>query len=215
MITARHHLLLAQTVRPAVGHGEDRVAVVHIDGGVVLVVADGAGGMRGAAEAADFAVQLVVNHAHLGANGDERDWAALIARIDASLRDKSGQCALLIAAVREGLNEGLIVGASAGDCGAWLISEGIEDLTEQQVRKPLVGSGSALPVPFRRPLGAGTLLLASDGLLKYGPRQDIAKIALREDLDAAARDLVLLTQLRSGDLPDDMAVVLCRARRLA
>jgi PPM family protein phosphatase len=207
-ITGHQHLLVARAVRSAAGQGQDRVAAVRFGEGVVLAVADGSGGMRGGAKAADRSIQLVTDHAHLHHTGDERAWAALVARIDADAGDQSGWCALVIAAV----HDEMITGASAGDCGAWLICDHIEDLTEEQVRKPLVGSGSAVPVPFRKPLGSGTLLLASDGLFKYARRKDIAQIALREDLDAAAQELILLPQLRSGDVPDDVSVVLCRAQ---
>jgi serine/threonine protein phosphatase PrpC len=203
----RHYLVVAHAMRAAAGHGQDRVAVVRVGEGVVLAVADGSGGMRGAGEAADRAIQLVTEYAQ-DTTAEEGELAALVARIDADANDGSGQCALVIAAVRDGM----IVGASAGDCGAWLIHEGIEDLTEQQVRKPLLGSGFAVPVPFREPLGLGTLLLASDGLLKYARREAIAQVALGEDLGAAAHELVRLPQLRSGEVPDDVAVVLCRAR---
>ena len=110
----------------------------------------------------------------------------------------------MIAAV----HEDTIVGASAGDCGAWLIHDVVEDLTERQVRKPLLGTRAAQPVPFRARLGAGTLLLASDGLLKYARRNDIADVARLEDLEAAAEELMRLPQLRSGDVPDDVSVVL-------
>jgi serine/threonine protein phosphatase PrpC len=173
---------------------------------VILAVADGSGGMSGGADAADRAVRLVTEYAHEKAAGELEDWVSLIARIDATAADASGQCALVIAAVAEDA----IVGASAGDCGAWLIADGVAELTGQQVRKPLVGSGSAAPVRFRSTLGRGTLLLASDGLLKYAPRKAIANAARRDDLDAAVRELTDLPRLRSGDLPDDVAVVLCR-----
>src|SRR5205814_8369243 len=54
-----------------------------------------------------------------------------------------------------------------GDCGAWLIAEnGIEELTADQVRKPLLGSGEAVPIAFESALGGATLLLATDGLFK-------------------------------------------------
>src|SRR6266436_602717 len=85
----RRRLLVARAVRAAVGRGQDRVAVVRVGAGVVLAVADGAGGMRGGAEAADRAVHLVTNHAHVDPTGDERAWAGLIARIDADAGDQS------------------------------------------------------------------------------------------------------------------------------
>jgi hypothetical protein len=88
----------------------------------------------------------------------------------------------------------------------------IEDLTDGQTRKPLVGSGCR-PFAIRAAaLGAGTLLVASDGLLRYAKPADIARRAAGPDLAAAARGLVDLVRLRSGALPDDVSVVLCRGR---
>jgi hypothetical protein len=56
----------------------------------------------------------------------------------------------------------------------------------------------------------GTLLVASDGLLRYAKLADIARLAAGADLDAAARGLVELVRLSSGALPDDVAMVLGR-----
>jgi serine/threonine protein phosphatase PrpC len=57
----------------------------------------------------------------------------------------------------------------------------------------------------------GTLLLASDGLFKYARRADIARIATGPDLEVTAAELIENVRLRSGDLQDDVSVVLCRA----
>lgn len=80
------------------------------------------------------------------------------------------------------IDERMIIGASVGDCSA-----------------------------FSHSLDHGTLLFASDGLVKYARRDDVARIALLDDLDHAAQSLVKLPELRSGDVPDDITVVLCRA----
>lgn len=49
-----------------------------------------------------------------------------------------------------------IWGASVGDSQAWLVTEtGLEDLTEHQERKPLVGSGRAAPTVFSTPRRPG------------------------------------------------------------
>jgi hypothetical protein len=61
-------------------------------------------------------------------------------------------------------------------------------------------------------LGAATLLLASDGLLNYASAERIAACAGGADLDAVARELVDLVRLRSGALPDDVAILLGRRR---
>jgi hypothetical protein len=49
--------------------------------------------MRGGAEAAERAIRLVTDHARRDAAGDEEAWAALIASLDATPSDQSGQCA--------------------------------------------------------------------------------------------------------------------------
>ncbi len=174
----------------------------------MLAVADGSGGMRGGAEAAEHAVRMISDAAHQAKAQCPEAWTSLVARIDATPAVGRGQCALVVVAIVDNS----IVGASAGDCGAWLVTEGIDELTEMQVRKPLVGSGSAVPVSFKAELGKGTLLLASDGLLKYAPRDRIAALVRGPDLDPAAHHLAELPRLRSGALPDDVSVVLCRER---
>jgi serine/threonine protein phosphatase PrpC len=116
-----------------------------------------------------------------------------------------GQCALVVVAVKGAK----LVGASAGDCGAWLITEKVVKLTEHQIRKPLVGSGQAVAIAFEADF-AGTLLLASDGLFNYVQPELIVACARKADLQAAAEALANLPRLRSGKLPDDVSVVLCR-----
>jgi len=202
------HPDVAYVVLPSKGQGQDRVTVIRTTEALVLAVADGSGGMRGGAEAAEHAVRMISDAARQ-ANAQHPEWcASLITRIDATPAVSRGQCALVVAVVVENT----IVGASAGDCGAWLVTDRIDELTEEQVRKPLVGSGSAVPVAFKADLGKGTLLLASDGLLKYAPRARIAALARGPDLDAVAHHIAELPRLRSGALPDDVGVVLCRDR---
>ncbi len=57
-----------------------------------------------------------------------------------------------------------------------------------------------------------TLLVASDGLLNYAKRADIVTIVNGPDLEAAAAALVQLVRLPSGNLADDVSVVLVRPR---
>jgi serine/threonine protein phosphatase PrpC len=166
---------LAQAVLAARGSGEDRVAAVRTADGFILAVADGSGGMSGAAAAAELAVRMI--------SEGRAPWREVIRRIDAALN--GGQCALVVAAIA-GTQ---IAGASVGDCGAWLIGQQVENLTEHQVRKPLVGSGKAVPVAFEAELGAATLLLASDGLFDYVRREQVVAAARGADLDAAAKML--------------------------
>ena len=82
------------------------------------------------------------------------------------------------------------MGASVGDSGAWLIGrDGWEDLTEGQVRKPLLGSGVAEAVGFASAFG-GTLLVATDGLLKYAAASRLVSLARNGELETVAAELV-------------------------
>ena len=105
-----------------------------------------------------------------------------------------------------------IFGASVGDSGGWLIPESGAhlDLTQAQQRKPFIGSGSAWPVPFRRSREVGSLLLATDGLLKYTSAERIIAVCRDPSADVAAAKLIELVRYPSGALPDDITVILSR-----
>lgn len=170
--------------------------------GIAIAVADGAGGVAGgerAAKAVVDRVAAVASHAF--------DWTQLLADIDHVQIGYGQTTAVVLWVTRE-----KIVGASAGDSGAWLIrGDAIEVLTSAQHTKPLIGDGAIVTPIEAGPIGAGgTLLVASDGLLRYAQRTDIVRIANGPDVGAAARALVELVRLPDGQLPDDVSVVLCR-----
>lgn len=179
--------------------------------GLVLVVADGAGGSGGAVEAADALLLWV--RAHVTTIADLRpasQWSDLLAKADRQMSFARGETTGVVVAVwSDGLS-----GASVGDSGAWLVADdGFDNLTSGQTHKPLIGTGRATPVAFERASSmAGTLLLASDGLLKYAPPGRICDLVRSSDLQAAANGLVDAVRLRSGALQDDVAAVLCRRR---
>jgi serine/threonine protein phosphatase PrpC len=190
---------------------EDRAEVLEIADGLVLVVADGAGGRSGGADAAEGLVRLVREAVAAGrAPKDARRWSAFLASADDALVDdpEAGETTAVVATVTA---RG-VVGASVGDSGLWLVGEeGWLDLTQGQPGKPFLGTGAARPVPFAARFPLGTLLAATDGLLKYAGPEQIAALARGADLNGAARELVDLVRLRSGALQDDVAVVLCRS----
>ena len=104
-----------------------------------------------------------------------------------------------------------IFGSSVGDSGAWLIDEEKHtDLTRHQKRKPFLGTGVAMPVSFSARVASGSLLFATDGLLKYTSAEKICEVLKDKEQEEAVRRLVELVRLRSGGLPDDVAIVLCR-----
>lgn len=86
--------------------------------------------------------------------------------------------------------------------------DAIFDVTAQQRRKPLLGSGDAAPTPFGPFTFNGRILVASDGLLKYAPRERIRGTAFEPELERAADALVAAARLPGGGLQDDVALVL-------
>jgi serine/threonine protein phosphatase PrpC len=130
------------------------------------------------------------------------------AELDRALREApdAGETTLVVVSV----GADRLVGASVGDSGALLLAEGrTRELTAAQRAKPFLGTGAARPVPFEHPRREGRLLLATDGLLKYAAPDEIREAALSEDLPASADGLLDLVRLPSGELMDDVALVLC------
>ena len=199
------HFAYVVEIAAARGSGQDRARAFAHGDDLVIALADGAGGTGNGATAA----QAIVNA--VGAVGPGVDWCGLLADLDLDgKRLGHGQSTAVVLLI----SSSGISGSSIGDSGAWLIA-GTEvlDLTDGQARKPLVGDGCN---PFRvaaPPLVDGTLLVASDGLLRYAKRSDIARIAGGPDLAAAARALVDLVRLPNGEFQDDVAIVLCRRQR--
>jgi PPM family protein phosphatase len=191
----------------AIGH--DRLTTGSWGSGHVFALCDGAGGIAGAGEAAD----LVSSHmVEIASAPRSRVGAVLVEALhdldkSPALAAAAGQTTALVAVVANGLVEGV----SVGDSEAWLVSDADDiALTADQNRKPLVGSRlcSAIafgPVPMR-----GTLVLGSDGLFKYCPREKLLSIARSAELDLIPELLLRASQLPSGKLQDDFAVLVCR-----
>ena len=202
---------IARRVVPAGSVSEDEAAWADLETTVVLVLADGAGGMGGGASAARLAVQLALEAAtqiEVRASGA---WAQALLLIDDRLvQDRDAGETTLVVAAYWGTGA---AGASVGDSGAWLIPDGQiapAVLTAEQRRKPLLGSGAAVPIPFQIVTPPGVLLLASDGLLNY-LRHELLVQTVREDCGEDAADrLIQAVRLRSGALHDDVSVLLCR-----
>jgi serine/threonine protein phosphatase PrpC len=94
--------------------------------------------------------------------------------VDQALAQSGGQCTAVVVEI----SEGRVFGASVGDSGAWMLTgKTTIDLTENQHRKPLLGSDEALPMGFGPIELSGRLLIATDGLFKYATESDIAKRA--------------------------------------
>jgi serine/threonine protein phosphatase PrpC len=194
----------AVVVLPASGAGQDRALAVPTSGGYVVAVADGAGGTGSGAAAAERLVALVAQRV---AEAASTDWFDALCAFDDELSSQGSdaQTTALVASV----DGSRVVGASVGDSSAWIISPAGEltDLTARQRKRPLLGSGDALPVQFEAELNGGRLLLASDGLIKYATVEQICALATQGSVAAAAEALANCVRLSSGGLQDDVAVV--------
>ncbi len=187
------------------GKGEDRVLVEHYGSRTLAVVADGAGGTGGGAAAAAMACSIAAQKLRTGGAGTPEDWARCLYEADQALARSGGQCTAVVVEI----SEGRLVGASVGDSGAWLLTgKAIVDLTENQHRKPLLGSDEAMPMGFGPIELSGRLLIASDGLFKYATESDIAQRAMGLPVNDAVEKLIAGLRLRSGALQDDVGIIL-------
>jgi PPM family protein phosphatase len=183
---------------------EDRAAFIEGDAATILVVADGAGGMGGGAEAAELVVRVVEEAAAGGPLSGEY-WSGILRRCDEALH--LDQLAGETTAVIVSIANGMVSGSSVGDSGAVIFwSDESVDLTTGQKRKPLLGSGRANPVAFGPVQLESTLVVASDGLWKYAPWRTVAEAAAW----ARPEELIDLARLPSGGLQDDVAVIVAR-----
>ncbi|QSQ20979.1 protein phosphatase 2C domain-containing protein [Pyxidicoccus parkwayensis] len=200
----------AQVVEPQERTSADHVATLSWGEATVLVVADGAGNSRRGTEAAAAVVQAVRAAVNERSDlGRPEVWSDILTRCDQMLvsSGQGGESTAVVACI----TGERVLGASVGDSELWLIQgDSHRVLTEHQRRKPLLGSGEAVPVFFDTQWSGGTLLGASDGLFKYVDARRIRAVASDPDLSAAARALAALPRLASGELPDDVGLVLCR-----
>jgi serine/threonine protein phosphatase PrpC len=198
--------LVSRAVRASQAAGQDRLLCECFGKNWLLVIADGAGGVSGGAEAADLVVSAARTLDQQLQSIEPDDLVQFLEQLDIKISrtDSAGESTALIAVVRDAR----VLGASVGDSEAWLLSGGsVIDLTSVQVRKPLIGSGEARPTSFGPFSLGGRLVLGSDGLFKYCPRAKLLETTLTAPIESAADDLAALVKLPSGDLFDDVAVI--------
>lgn len=180
--------------------------IIDLGQRLVMIVADGAGGLSGGAEAAAMAAHSVSRDVSI--LDSPASCVALLQSLDRAIaQDKiAGETTCVLAVVVKGE----VYGASVGDSGALLIgANGFEDLTKHQIRKPFLGSSCTSPVSFRHNLAGGDILLmATDGLFKYTSPDRIAGVCRQASPEAATKQLVELVRYPSGALPDDITIIL-------
>ena len=200
---------IAKQIQAGGGELQDRADIFERGACLVLVVADGAGGISGGAEAAQFAVESV-KEAPSASFSSVEALTELLISIDrkTAAAGNCGETTCVVVVV----TDKSIMGASIGDSGALIVAQpAVTDLTRRQMRRPFMGSGCAIPVAFTHGPLAGTLVVASDGLLKYTGQEKIAATAAGTEFDRLAGELVNLVRYPSGKLPDDIAVLAVRA----
>jgi serine/threonine protein phosphatase PrpC len=190
------------------GPSLDRVCVEERDGALLVVLADGAGGVANGAAAADAVIAARASWAVDDAlASDGREAVAWIGTGDRAVAaaGHGGECTAVVAVVRDAR----VVGASVGDSVAWVCTAGgVVALTASQRRRPFVGSAAAVAVPFAGDVRSGRLLVASDGLWKYAAVDRLRAAATHGDVERAAEQLVELVRLPSGWLQDDVSLAL-------
>jgi hypothetical protein len=74
-------------------------------------------------------------------------------------------------------------------------------------------SGSTSGLGFSRPPSRGLLLVCTDGFCNYVRREALLREILWIDFAVLARKLVEMVRLPSGEMWDDVGIVVCRPRR--
>jgi serine/threonine protein phosphatase PrpC len=189
--------------------GQDRAICLRVGGGIVIGVADGAGGISGGSAAAEEVIcDLRNNPPSPEETIDPAHWRDRLRRLDHHLYEQ-GKCGETTAVVL-GWREGRLAGASVGDSEIWLIGpDSTRVLTRHQPRRPFLGTGVAAPRAFRVETQGGRILAATDGLFRYANAEQIQTAATSRSPESALDALVDLVRLPSATLRDDLAIVVC------
>jgi serine/threonine protein phosphatase PrpC len=195
----------ATAAATAGGCTQDRVEIFEHDETLIVVVADGAGGLGGGAVASDAvmgAVRARIAERPFDAY-DIRAWSHLFTTTDAALarRREAGETTAIVVVV----GPYGVVGVSAGDSEAWIIGARPDRLTAQQERAR-IGTGRCHSTPFHRRQLDGVLVVASDGLFKNVRSEALTMACATADATTIAKALIELPRLRSGAYPDDVTV---------
>lgn len=186
---------------------QDAAGIFERRESTVLVVADGAGGI----EDGEVASRSVVNAVRMACREATAivDWAHVLRGADNAIA--SGQSTACVVE----LTDTALRGASVGDSRVGtLVGDDLEFPSDGQQRKPLLGTGEALPKPFAMPWSGRPVIVGSDGFWNF-IRMDRLLAELRFiDFPVLAKTLAEMVRLPSGGLADDVAVVCAHRRRI-
>lgn len=193
---------------PAAEKSHDRVKVVQQDRRTIIALADGAGGMSGAAEAADQVVNSLVKALRREKiDATPCSCAEALAALDQAVASNSraGETTGLLLVI----DDDSVVGASVGDCAAWVVPRSNEprELTVHQMRKPRIGTGRANPVRFGPTSLDGALIAMTDGVADSITGGQLTALVRRVNAEQLPRTLLDAIRLPSGKLTDHATVV--------
>jgi serine/threonine protein phosphatase PrpC len=187
---------------------QDAAGIFERRESTVLVVADGAGGI----EDGEVASRSVIDAVRMACREATAivDWTHVLRGADNAIA--SGQSTACVVE----LTDTALRGASVGDSRVGtLVGDDLEFPSDDQQRKPLLGTGEAMPKPFAMPWSGRPVIVGSDGLWNY-IRMDRLLAELRFiDFPVLAKTLAEMVRLPSGGLADDVAVVCAHRRRIS
>jgi len=100
------------------------------------------------------------------------------------------------------IDDDSIVGASVGDCAAWVVPQNNEprEITMHQMRKPRIGTGRANPVGFGPTSLNGVLIAMTDGVADHITGGRLAALVRRVESERLPRTLLDDIRLPSSNL---------------
>lgn len=175
---------------------------------MVVGVVDGAGGTGGGAKAADRVVKELEMWS-LGSVPDVVSMSTLGRQLDARVTadPECGEAAAVVLGIREDS----VVCMCVGDCQAWLVSDqDVRDLSAGRKRKPLLGSGGAIPFVEEAEWRGETIIAGTDGLFNYVPYERLIETVREVEPEVAPEELLRIARMATGSLQDDAGVFAAR-----
>jgi hypothetical protein len=159
--------------------------------------------MSGATEAAEQVANSLVK-AFAGGNVEAApgSCAQALAVVDQAVASnpRAGETTGLLIVI----DDDFVVGASVGDCAAWVVPPDDEprEITVHQMRKPRIGTGRASPMGFGPTSLDGVLFVMTDGVADYITREQLTTLVRRVKTEQLPRTLLDEIRLPSGQLCD-------------